>query len=187
MDMEIRVPKLIAFIEYQFVSLLNAEKRDAEERKKHIATKDRDRKEIENKTESSIKKIDSLFKDGFVDETCLDKIKASILAYPDREKAKLNKLYIEDGKDLLEGKEHGQFNNFIFLCWYLIIKEDPPPNLVDIYKWISDFLVSKKYKKKSNNEYNVKDIQQIIKVYKEKISSSPSYLPSYIEYIYSEF
>jgi hypothetical protein len=145
--------KLQRFIEHRYDVMIREEQKEKIAKSEHKKEKDKCRKKIERRFMDDIKK------------------RARALSL-------MNYYYKVRLKHLLEGKEHSQFNLFLFISWHLIrteLKSDDE----NIYKWLVSFL--KKMDCKRRNLYK-KDIKRRV----ESIKIHPDII-SLTEHIYSEF
>lgn len=187
--------RLHAYIEASYLHMLQVQEEEQPKKVAHRKDKDAKTKEISRSAERDLEDIESLLERGLLDESCYCDTKSKILADGKKKKEQLKKEYKENSKDLLEGKELGYLNLFVFKCWYLIRKEILPQNIPDfkiseIDDWIKDFLKSKNYQKqnpelKKTSFYTLKDIQRIIKIFqKGKESQYIKHFASLIDHIY---
>ena len=187
---------LLAFIEKEYQHMVRKQGLEAPLKEAHRLDKDLRRQQIKRTTEKNLKKIESLYLDGILDEKDFQEAKVKILKKEKKEKKQSAKEDKEDLKHLLEGKTNGNFNLFVIKGYYLIRKEKFSQSKSDIKKlseienWIINFLKSKKYKKqkphgKINPYFTLKDIQRIIKIFlKGKESKYYEYITSLIDHIY---
>jgi len=104
----------------------------------------------------------------------------------------------------LKGKAHLDFNNFIYMCDYLLQKENQEAirleicHRKDIHHWISDFLNQMGYKKDNGKPYTNSDIKRVINYqfedYSKDIYGQPNYDKSLkehfgalIDHMYEDF
>jgi hypothetical protein len=145
--------KLRSFIEHRYDVMIREEQKEKIAKSEYKKEKDKCRKKIERRFVDDIKK----------------RTRALSL---------MNHIYKVRLKNLLDGKEHSQFNLFLFISWHLIKTEQKADN-VDIYKWIVLFL-----KKMGCNRPNLykKDIKR--RVESIKIHRN---IFSLIDHIYSDY
>jgi len=129
--------KLQSFIEHRYDVSVNQEQKEKVAKAEYKKEKDKCRKKIERRFGDDIKK----------------RTRALSL---------MNHYYKVRLKHLLDGKEHSQFNLFLFISWHLI-KTEQKSDDEDIYKWLVSFL--KKVDCKRQNLYK-KDIKRRIEFIK---------------------
>lgn len=138
--------KLLAFIENKFQSMLRFEEE---------LEKDRggSRRELEKKEQREFVRIKR--KHGDIERKNPNPFSSVLKQMNAREIA-------------VKGKAKLDFNNFVFMCEYLLERENQNTlNLKihhrkDVHKWISEFLTGKGYKKGNEKFYSNNDIRRII-------------------------
>ena len=146
-------PKLQSFLGHRYDVMIREEHKEKITKSEHKKEKDKCRKKIERR---------------FVDD----------IEKRTRALSLMNHIYKVHLKNLLDGKEHSQFNLFLFISWHLIKIEQKAAD-EDIYKWLVSFL--KKMGCKRRNLYK-KEIKRRI----DSIEIHPD-IYSLTEHIFSEF
>jgi hypothetical protein len=167
-------PKLAAFLQDEFESMVKASERLEEQRKEY--RKDKARKKVairraaDQAKERERKQLEYSKLVGKITAEEFEGLNKSLPhGYEQQKRQKLKDL----PKDpIMETKAHLDFNNFVWMFYYLSKKENPSAKQADILRAIEQFLKDKDYRMISGRLYDANDIARVIKEFKKNVALS---------------
>jgi hypothetical protein len=157
-------PKLAAFLQDEFESMVRASEHLEEQRKEYRKGKARKttaiRRAAHQAEEQERKQLEYSKLVGKITAEQLEQLKKSLSrGYEQQMRQKLKDL----PKDpIMETKAHLDFKNFVWMFYYLSKKENPSAKRADVLREIEDFLKDRDYAMKSGRPYDANDMGRII-------------------------
>lgn len=180
-------PKLAAFLQDEFESMVRASEHLEEQREEYRKGKARKKMAIRRAAhqaeEQERKQLEYSRLVGKITAEQLEQLKKSLSrGYEQQMRQKLKDL----PKDpIMETNAHLSFNNFAWTYYYLLKKENPSAKQADVFRKIEDFLKDRGYAMKSGRPYDANDIGRIINVFKKR--AAPSKVNSWIHHSFESY